>query len=340
MTITTTERLEEVLSRPTARDCEAVAQLVGDLLVLGAGGKMGPSLVARAKRAMDEAGVRKRVIGVARFSEPGLRERLARAGVETIAADLLDGEALRALPEAPNIIFMAGRKFGTQGGEHWTWAVNVLLPALAAERYRYARWVVFSSGNVYPLRKLAEGGADEATATDPEGEYAQTVRGRERVFEHYAERLGVASVLLRLNYAVELRYGVLAYIGRKVLAREPIDLATGSVNAIWQGDANSVALRAFPLCARPPALLNLTGPETLSVREVAACFGRIFGLEPRLEGSEADSALMSDAGKCHRLFGPPEVSAAQAIEWVAEWILGGGESLDKPTHFEARDGRF
>ena len=334
------QQLEEVLSRPTARDCAALAELDGDLLILGVGGKMGPSLAVRAKRALDEAGSRKRVMGVARFSETGLRERLTKAGIETFRADLLDRDALSTLPEAPNVIFMAGRKFGTRDGEHWTWAMNVLLPALAAERYCHSRFVVFSSGNVYPLRKVAEGGADESVETDPLGEYAQSVRGRERIFEHYAARRGVPSVLLRLNYAVEMRYGVLADIGRKVFERRPVDLSTGSVNVIWQGDANSVALRSFGLCSCPPAPLNLTGPETLSVRAVAERFGRIFGVEPLLEGAEADSALLSDAGQCHRLFGVPEVSAAQVLDWVAEWILSGGESLAKPTHFEARDGRF
>jgi nucleoside-diphosphate-sugar epimerase len=335
--ITTTDRLEEILSRPTARDREALAELDGDLLILGVGGKMGPSLAVRAKRAIDEAGLRKRVIGVARFSDPLLREKLAQAGIETIRADLLDRNALRGLPDAPNVIFMAGRKFGTHGGEHWTWAMNVLLPSLAAERYIHSRFVVFSSGNVYPLRSV---GADEQVATDPIGEYAQSVRGRERIFEHYADRYGVPSVLLRLNYAVEMRYGVLADIGRKVYQRQPVDVTMGRVNVIWQGDANSVALRSFPLCSCPPAQLNLTGPETLSVREIAERFGRIFGVEPLLEGAEADTALLSDAGKCRRLFGPPAVSAAEVVEWVAEWIRNGGESLDKPTHFEARDGRF
>jgi nucleoside-diphosphate-sugar epimerase len=340
MPITSTEQLEEMLSRPNGRDREAMAALDGDLLILGVGGKMGPSLAVRARRAIDETGVRKRVIGVARFTEPGLRERLERAGVETEQADLLDRGAVSGLPDAPNAIFMAGRKFGTQGGEHWTWAMNVLLPALVAERYRHSRFVVFSSGNVYPLRRIAERGADESAPTDPTGEYAQSVRARERIFEHYAERRGVASVLLRLNYAVEMRYGALADIGRRVYGRQPVDVTMGAVNVIWQGDANSVALRAFPLCARPPALLNVTGPETLSVRRVAERFGQIFGVEPCFEGVEADSALLSNADKCGRLFGLPEVSAAEALEWVAEWIRAGGASLGKPPHFEVRDGRF
>jgi hypothetical protein len=338
--MTTTEQLDEILSRPTAADCEAMRALDGDLLILGVGGKMGPSLAMRARRACDEAGVRKQVVGVSRFGDAELRAGLERAGVQTVVADLLDRNALQALPSAANVIFMAGRKFGTQGGEHWTWAMNVLLPALVAERFRKARIVVFSSGNVYPLRKVTEGGAIEDVATDPMGEYAQTVRGRERVFQYYAEQCGTRSLLLRLNYAVEMRYGVLADIGRKVYEQRPVEVTMGHVNVIWQGDANSVALRSFALCAVPPAVLNLTGEETLAVRWIAERFGKLFGVTPRLEGTEAESALLNDARQCHRLFGPMEVSVEQAIEWTAGWIQGGGASLNKPTHFEARDGRF
>ena len=338
--IQSTEQLEEMLSRPTERDGDAIRELDGDLLILGAGGKMGPSLAVRAKRAIDKTGARKRVIAVSRFGEPGLRERLAQAGIEAVAADLMDRDALRGLPEAPNVIFMAGRKFGTQGAEHCTWAMNVLLPAMVAERYHNSCIVAFSSGNVYPLRRTAEGGAREGAETDPVGEYAQSVRGRERVFEHYAGRSGLKSVLLRLNYAVEPRYGVLADIARKVYERRPVHLATGSVNVIWQGDANSVALRSFPLCSSPPTVLNVTGPETLSVRGIAERFGRLFGVEPVFQGTEAESALLSDAGECHRLFGYPAVSAGEAMEWIAEWVRAGGASLGKPTHFEERDGRF
>jgi hypothetical protein len=338
--ITTTDQLEEMLSRPSQKDCEALRKLEGDLLILGVGGKMGPSLAVRARRAMDEAGLRKRVIGVSRFGEAALRASLERAGVETIAADLMDGDALKALPDAPNIVFMAGRKFGTQGAEHWTWAMNVLLPAWVAGRFKHSRFVVFSSGNVYALRKAADGGATEEVETDPTGEYAQSVRGRERIFQYYADQCGTASVLLRLNYAVEMRYGVLADIGRKVYERRPVDVTMGSVNVIWQGDANSVALRAFALCSVPPAVLNVTGPETLPVRWIAQRFGELLGVEPYLEGTEADSALLNDAGKCHRWLGPPEVRVAEVMEWTAAWIRAGGPSLNKPTHFESRDGKF
>jgi len=338
--ITTTEQLEEILSRPTPQDVEALGRLDGDLLILGAAGKMGPSLAMRARRAIDQAGSAKRVMAVSRFSDAGIRKSLEEAGIQAIPADLMDRDAVRGLPDSPNVIFMAGRKFGTEGAQHETWAANVLLPALAVERYRDSRIVAFSSGNVYPFRKVKDGGASEETPTDPVGEYAQTVRGRERVFEYFAEHFGTRSVLVRLNYAVEMRYGVLADIARKVYAGQPVDVSVGSVNVIWQGDANSVALRGFQLCSAPPAVLNLTGPEILSVRTLAKAFGRLFGVEPEFQGSEAESALLNDAHKCTRLFGPPSVSVAQVIEWLAAWIRTGGASLDKPTHFEARDGRY
>jgi len=338
--ITTTEQLDEILSRPTAHDIEALGRIEGDLLILGAAGKMGPSLALRARRAIDQAGSRQRVIAVSRFSDAGVRKGLEDAGIQAITADLMDREALQRLPDAANVIFMAGRKFGTEGAQHETWAANVVLPWLAAERYRDSRIVVFSSGNVYPFRKVKEGGATEGTATDPVGEYAQTVRGRERAFEYFADHFGTKSLLLRLNYAVEMRYGVLADIARKVYDRQPVDVSMGSVNVIWQGDANSVALRSFPLCGAPPAVLNLTGPETLSVRTLAKSFGRLFAADPVFQGSEGESALLNDAHRCCELFGNPEVSVTQVIEWLASWIQTGGASLDKPTHFEARDGRY
>jgi nucleoside-diphosphate-sugar epimerase len=303
-------------------------------------GKMGPSLARRARRAADEAGVRKRIVGVARFSNPRVREELEAAGVETICADLLDEEQLQALPELPNVIYMAARKFGTTGNEYLTWALNTYLPGRVAERFRRSRIVAFSSGNVYPLVPIAHGGPTEATPPDPVGEYAQSVLGRERMFEYFSARYGTPVTLLRLNYAIDLRYGVLVDIALKVYQRQPVNLAMGQVNVIWQGDANSVALRAFRLCQSPPAVLNVTGPETVSVRSLAWKFARRFGVEPIFEGTEAPTALLSDASLCHRLFGYPEVTLEQMIEWVAEWIRAGGVLWNKPTHFEVRDGRF
>ena len=338
--IRTEGELEERLSRPSAADVEFMRELEGDLLILGVAGKMGPSLARRARRAADEAGVRKRIVGVARFSNPRVREELESAGVETICADLLDEEQLQALPELPNVIYMAARKFGTTGNEYLTWALNTYLPGRVAERLRRSRIVAFSSGNVYPLVPIAHGGPTEATPPDPVGEYAQSVLGRERMFEYFSARYGTPVTLLRLNYAIDLRYGVLVDIALKVYQRQPVNLAMGQVNVIWQGDANSVALRAFRLCQSPPAVLNVTGPETVSVRSLAWKFARRFGVEPIFEGTEAPTALLSDASLCHRLFGYPEVTLEQMVEWVAEWIRAGGVLWSKPTHFEVRDGRF
>ena len=342
MTIYSEAELEDVLSAPSEADCAALRAMQGSLLILGAGGKMGPTLAMRARRAADRAGVSKRIMVVSRFGNRVERE-LREFGLETIAADLLNFEQLARLPDAENAIFMAGRKFGSEGAAHQaslTWASNAYLPARVAERYRDARIVAFSSGNVYPFVQAASGGATEETAPDPVGEYAQSVLARERMFEFFSVRHGTRVCLLRLNYAVELRYGVLRDIGAKVFAGQPVNVSMGHVNVIWQGDANSICLRSFALCESPPAVLNVTGQETLSVRDVARRFGRLFGREPVFEGREADTALLNNAGRCHRLFGAPSVSAETAIEWTAEWILRGGGTWDKPTHFEARDGKF
>ncbi len=316
--------VDELLSRPTDADRQALSQLNGPLLILGAGGKMGPTLALLAKRAAPQL----RVIAVSRFSNPQ-PAALAEHGVETIAADLLDDRDLRDLPDAKHIVFLAGQKFGTSGNPGVTWARNVLLPAKCCERFPGARWSVLSSGNVYPPTRF---GATEETPPDPVGEYAQTVLGRERVFEFY----GAHAVLIRLNYAVELRYGVLLDIGRAVFERQPLALSMGRFNCLWQRDANSVVLRALGMTGP----LNVTGPETLAVRECAARFGHIFGVEPVLTGVEGERALLSDASRCTRLFGYPSVSPNEAIEQIAQWIGKGGAVLGKPTHFEVTDGRF
>ncbi len=336
----TEAELEELLSRPNARDVTFLRQLEGDLLILGVGGKMGPSLARRARRAADEAGISKRILAVARFSKSGLREQLEGAGLETIAADLLEEDQLAALPDVPNVIFMAARKFGTTGNEYLTWALNCYLPARVAERFHRSRIVAFSTGNVYPLVPLAHGGPTESFSTAPVGEYAQSALARERMFEYFSARYGTQVTVLRLNYAIDLRYGVLLDIGQKVFERRPVNLAMGMANVIWQGDANSVCLRALRLCQSPPAILNLTGPETLSVRAVAHRFAERFGVEPVFEGTEGATALLSDAGRCHALLGYPEVSLDQMIEWLAAWIRAGGVTWNKPTHFEVRDGKF
>jgi hypothetical protein len=339
--IQTVEELEELLSRPTDADAAAMAALEGDLLVLGAGGKMGPSLCRLARRAVEKAGVQKRIIAVARFSNPGVRDELNSQNIETIPCDLLDPEALRSLPDAPNVIFMAARKFGSTGAEHLTWAMNTYLPGLVAERYRRSRIVAFSTGNVYPLRSLAEGGTSEATPPGPVGEYAQSALGRERMFEYGSAQWKTPVVLLRLNYAVEMRYGVLVDIGRAVFEKRPVPLGMPYVNVIWQRDANSWCLRSFSHCQSPPLVLNITGPEILSVREIAMSFGNKFGIDPVfLPASEGTTSLLNDSTRAHKLFGPPTVQAEELIRWTASWIQQGGTSLNKPTHFEARDGKF
>ena len=341
MSVRTEAELEELLSRPDDQTVEAMRALDGDLLILGAGGKMGPSLVRLARRACDRAGVKKRIIAVARFSNPKLPGELAEANIETVTCDLLDREALAKLPDIPNVIFMAARKFGTSGGEHLTWAMNTYLPGLVADRYRDSRIVAFSTGNVYPLRSISEGGAHETTPVGPVGEYAQSALGRERMFEYGSAQWGTPGVILRLNYAVELRYGVLVDIGLAVFEKRPVNLAMPRVNVIWQGEANSWCLRSFAHCQTPPLILNITGAQALSVRELALQFGRQFGLEPIFTlPDEGSSALLSDSSKARKMFGDAEVSPTQMIAWIAGWIRQGGPLLNKPTHFQARDGKF
>ena len=338
--INTEAELEEILSRPSKADIDAMAQLDGDLLILGAGGKMGPSLARRARRAAEAAKMRKKIIAVARFSDDAVRKSLAADGVETLVADLLEPGSLSALPQIPNIIFMAARKFGTTGSEDLTWAMNTYLPGLVAERYRNSRIVAFSTGNVYPLQHAIQGGAVESTPVAPESEYAQSALGRERMFEYGARQWSTPVTILRLNYAIDLRYGVLLDIGTAVHERRPVDLRMALVNVIWQGDANSVCLRSFPYCQAPPLVLNVTGPETLSVRYVAEEFARRFKVQPIFSSEELPTALLNNASKAHQMFGYPAVTAAQMMDWTAAWIESGGRRLNKPTHFQVRDGKF
>ena len=339
-TITTIEELEEQLSRPTAADVSTMAELDGDILILGAGGKMGPSLALLARRSVDAAHSKKRIIAVSRFADKELRSQLSDQGIETISCDLLEPGALAQLPDAKNVIFMAARKFGTTGSEHLTWAMNTLLPGLVAERYRDSRIVAFSTGNVYPLNKVRNGGAVESDAVEARGEYAQSALGRERMFEYGSHTWGTEVTILRLNYSVELRYGVLIDVAQSVLERRPIDLRMGFVNVIWQRDANSYCLRSFQYCDSPPFVLNITGPEILSVRDVAEEFGRRFGIEPIFTFEESDTAVLSNSAKAHELLGCPTVSARELMEWVADWVGGRKTLLNKPTHFATRDGKF
>jgi nucleoside-diphosphate-sugar epimerase len=341
MQIKTEQELEELLSRPDEETVRAMAALEGDLIILGVGGKMGPSLARLACRACNQAGLKKRVIAVARFSNATLPAELQADGLETITCDLLDREALSRLPEIPNVIFMAARKFGTSGEEYLTWAMNTFLPGLVAERFRDSRIVSYSTGNVYPLMPIAQGGATEQTPVGPIGEYAQSALGRERMFEYGSAKWGTRGVILRLNYAVELRYGALADIGRAVFERRPITLAMPRVNVIWQGEANSWCLRSFAHCQSPPLVLNITGAETLSVRDLAEQFGKRFGVAPIFASEdEPTSALLNDASKARGMFGNPKVGIEQMIDWIGNWIRDGGTMLNKPTHFQRRDGKF
>ena len=338
--ITTETQLESYLSEPTDEVIASMTALEGDILILGVSGKMGPTLAKQAKRAIDLAGVTKKVIGVSRFSTAGVRENLHETGIETIAADLLSEDCLQNLPNIQNVILMAGRKFGSTDNESLTWAMNSYMPGRVANKFRDSQLVVFSTGNVYPLTPISHGGATECLPPVPIGEYAQSCLSRERICTYFSSQFGIPMTILRLNYAIDLRYGILLDIAEKVYTEQPISLEMGTVNVIWQGDANAAALRVFAHCQSPPLILNVTGPETVSVRYLASRFGVLLNKPPRFEGEEAETALLSNASRCHRLFGYPRVSLEQMVEWTAEWVRIGGTTLRKPTHFEVRDGKF
>ena len=313
-----------------------LASVPGDIMVLGAAGKMGPTLARLARNAAPE----RRIIGVARFSEPGLRERLEGHGVETIACDLLDPAAVAALPRAPNVVFMAGMKFGASGNQPLTWAMNTHVPAMVADGFRASRIVAFSTGNVYPMRPVILGGASERTTPSPVGEYAQSCLGRERMFEHFSACHGTPGRLFRLNYAIDMRYGVLFDVASRVFAGAPVDVTMGHVNVIWQGDANAQALRCLAHCTTPTTPINCSGPETISVRVLAGEFARRFGREATITGVEAATATLTDTALAAATFGYPRVALAQMIDWTADWVARGGPSLGKPTRFEVRSGDF
>lgn len=334
------DQLEERLSRPIDKVVEMFRRVTGDVMLLGVAGKIGPSLARMIQRATEAAGPPRRVIGVARFSNADEEVRLQDAGIETLRCDLLDEAAVARLPDAPNVFYLAGMKFGAGGNEPLTWAMNTHLPGVICQCYRRSRIVAYSTGNVYGPVPPASGGSRETDAPQPVGEYAMSCLGRERIFEHFSRTQGTPVALLRLNYACDLRYGVLVDIARRVWAGEPVDVRTGWFNTIWQGDSNVQTLLALEHATSPAFVLNLTGPRTLSVRETAVEFGKLLGREVCFPGEESPTALLSNASRCHKLFGLPLVDEAQLLRWVTDWIKGDGANLGKPTHFESRDGRY
>ena len=332
--------LEDQLSVPSPRAIEALAAVDGDLVLLGVGGKMGPTLARMARRALDAVGGKRRVIGVSRFSSGDVRRRLESWGVETIACNLLHEEEVAALPDAANVICMTGLKFGASQNPALTWAMNCYLPALVCRKYRDSRIVAFSTGNVYGLVPVASGGSVETDAPRPDGEYAMTTLGRERMFEYFGRELNIPLALLRLNYATELRYGVLVDLAQQVWREQPIDISMGHVNVIWLADANAMTLAAFAHTRTPAHVINVGGPDILKMREVCLRFGELFGKPVRFTGESGPTALLNNGRRGYELLGEPQVSLEQMLRWTADWVASGGESLGKPTHFQVRDGKF
>lgn len=339
-TIEDVASLEELLSRPTAEVVDTMRRLEGDLIVLGIGGKIGPSLARMARRASDLAGVRRRIIGVARFSSPSVRDALEAEGIETIACNLLDRGALNALPDVPNVLYLAAMKFGSTGQEAMTWAMNCYLPGMVCEKYRASRIVAYSTGNVYPMVPPSSGGPTEETPPAPIGDYAMSCLGRERIFSYFSQAAGIPVALLRLNYAHEIRYGVMVDLAQNIVAGRAIDLTMGYFNAIWQGDSNAMTLRALDHVASPPRIINIAGMETLSVRRVAEQLGQRLGRPVQFRGTEAADALLSNGRLGCELLGQPRVTVERLIDWIADWQRRGGPTLGKPTHFQTRNGKF
>jgi len=334
------KQFEEDLLAPSPALITDIQKIQGDMMFLGIGGKMGPSMATLAVRAIQAAGIQKRVIGVSRFSDKEVEQSLNKLGIETIACDLLDQEQLQQLPQVPNIIYLAGHKFGTTGNEDFTWAMNTFLPGMVASHFKTSNIVAFSSGNVLPFVPATDGGVSEEITPEPIGEYAQSCLGRERIFEYFSKKNGTPTLIYRLNYAVDFRYGVLVEIAKAVKEQRPIDLTSQNVNVIWQGDANEIALRSLLHCTSPAKILNVTGPEILSTRWIAARFGEHFGIRPTFVNLPAETALLNNASECHRLFGYPRTTIREAIDITAKWLMKGGDIWNKDTHFQERKGKF
>lgn len=335
-TIADIAALDDLLCRPSQALIDDLEKVDGDIMILGVAGKMGPTLAALARAALPH----RRIIGVARFSEPSVRDWLDARGVETLSCDLLDESAIAALPKPPNVIFMAGRKFGAEGDLPLTWAMNTHVPALVAQAFARSRIVAFSTGCVYPFVAVDGAGADEAVAPDPPGEYAQSCVGRERMFEHFSRRYATPGRLFRLNYAIDMRYGVLHDIATKVIGGKPIDVSLGHVNFIWQGDASAQALRCLACCETPTSPINVSGHEILRVRDLAARLGARLGREPVIVGTEQPTAWLTDTSRAVKRFGLPVVDTDRLIAWTADWVARAMPSLGKPTKYEVRDGRY
>ncbi|WBU37901.1 NAD-dependent epimerase/dehydratase family protein [Homoserinibacter sp. YIM 151385] len=334
------QQIEDDLTTPTEALVDDLRTIEGDIVVLGVGGKVGPSVAIQAKRAVDAAGLDKKVIGVARFSDPAARASLERYGVETVAADLTDDLELAALPDAANVIYMAGHKFGTTGNEPFTWMMNAYLPGRVAQRYRDSRIVAFSTLVTYPLADASRGGSRESDPSGPIGEYGQSCLGRERVFEHFSKVNGTPVLLFRLAYSIETRYGVLQEIAQAVMDGTPIPLAMGHTSVIWQRDVAEYAIRSLRLAESPARKLNITGPEIASVRRLAERFGEVLGRDPVFEGEESGTAYVLDGGELQREFGFPTTTLEEMIERVAGWVAASGPTIGKPTKFQQRDGAF
>jgi nucleoside-diphosphate-sugar epimerase len=335
-TIADIAALDDLLCRPSQPLIDDLAKIEGDIMILGVAGKMGPTLAGLAKAALPD----RRIIGVARFSDPSVKDWLQARGIETINCDLLDEAALRALPKAANIVFMAGRKFGAEGDLSLTWAMNAHVPALVAQAFSRSSIIAFSTGCVYPFVKVDGKGADESVPPNPPGEYAQSCVGRERMFEYFSRHFGTPGRLFRLNYAIDMRYGVLHDIASKIMAGTPIDVSLGHVNFIWQGDAAAQALRCLAHCDTPTSPVNVSGHEILSVRDLAAKLGALLGREPVIVGGEQPTAWLTDTSQAVKLFGLPIVDTEQLIRWTADWVSRSMPSLGKPTKYEVRDGRY
>lgn len=336
----TEEALDGLLSEPTAGVIETLSRIDGDIVLLGGGGKVGPTLARMARRALDESGSTSKVISVSRWSDKRAATQLHEHGVETVEADLGDPDSWDRLPDAGAVMYLLGHKFGSTGNPSITWWLNAVVPGFCASRYRGVPTVTYSTGNVYPLRPTSLGGATEEDPLGPVGMYAQSCAAREQAFAQGAERFETPTTIYRLNYACELRYGVISDIAQTIAAGDPVDVTMPAVNVVWQRDSNAWSLQSLDIAGSPAAILNGTGPETISTRHIAERLAGHAGWDLQITGEEADSALLNNAGKCHALFGYPSVTPSTLIEWVAEWVRDGGRALGKPTKFQRRDGGF